>query len=156
MKKLIEQNDSEKQADAFCYPQARISLIAPLQAIVSAAIDVSDGLLLDCSRMIRADQSVVLNQSAVLECTDADSTLEESIRAGDDYELLCAFPAQTEEKVKEICRTNGAQCTVIGQFVSAINDSSGRHIKLVDDFDATCEAEWLSQPWGWESFSNVQ
>ncbi|MEL6707665.1 MAG: thiamine-phosphate kinase [Pseudomonadota bacterium] len=78
--------------DAFHRPQPLLSEGRALGPIVSAMMDVSDGLLLDAWRMAKAsDVSFRLNTELI---PVADSArMDECLRWGDDYELLFTAPA---------------------------------------------------------------
>ncbi len=66
-----------------------------LAPLVSAMMDVSDGLLLDCWRMARASGCRFELERARLPVADR-ARLEECIRWGDDYQLLFTAPAETD------------------------------------------------------------
>jgi thiamine-monophosphate kinase len=79
--------------DAFNRPQPRLAEGRALAPIVSAMMDISDGLLLDAWRMAKAgDVSFRLNPELI---PVADpKRIDEALRWGDDYELIfCADPA---------------------------------------------------------------
>jgi thiamine-monophosphate kinase len=84
-------------------PVPRLALGGQLRGVATAAVDVSDGLLLDASRLAEASGLV----AAIVE---ADIPLSEAARAsgvaardlatlGDDYELLFAAPASRRDEV---------------------------------------------------------
>lgn len=58
-----------------------------LAPMVSAMMDVSDGLLLDCWRMARASQCTIQLDSTTFPVADP-ARLNQCIRWGDDYQLL--------------------------------------------------------------------
>ncbi|MGE5952474.1 MAG: thiamine-phosphate kinase [Qipengyuania vulgaris] len=68
-------------------------LLAPQ---VSAMMDISDGLLLDCWRMATASEFVAFDlESAKIPVAD-EARRDECIRWGDDYQLLITAPENTE------------------------------------------------------------
>lgn len=80
--------------EAFNRPRPQLSQGRALAPYVSAMMDISDGLLLDCWRMARAsDTTFALEREAIP--VAADDRLDECIRWGDDYELLFTAPAST-------------------------------------------------------------
>ena len=67
-------------------------VLAPL---VSAMMDVSDGLLLDASRMARASWVSIAIRSHDIPVADA-ARRSECLRWGDDYQLLFTAPADLQ------------------------------------------------------------
>jgi thiamine-monophosphate kinase len=98
-------------------PQPRLGL--DLAGIVSAAIDVSDGLVQDLGHlargaglaaMIRADLVPASPQAAAL----GAAYLETRLTGGDDYELLLAVPPGNAEALQDAC--GDLAVTRIGAF----------------------------------------
>jgi thiamine-monophosphate kinase len=72
---------------AFNRPQARLAEGLTLAPLVTAMMDISDGLLLDCWRMAQLNKlTFVLDPEAIPVADPARR--DECIRWGDDYELL--------------------------------------------------------------------
>ncbi len=67
--------------------------IAPL---VTAIMDVSDGLLLDASRMADASNVTAMINSAAIPIAAPESRRADAMRWGDDYQLLFTGPADTD------------------------------------------------------------
>lgn len=94
--------------DAYRRPRPRMAEGALLAPHVHAMMDVSDGLLIDASRMARASGlAVVIDHiplSAALEAVRGASTAVQmaAARAGDDYELLFALPPGAPPPVRAI------------------------------------------------------
>ena len=89
-------------ADSIAYrrPLARLAegeLLAPL---VTAMMDVSDGLLLDAWRVAEASQVSLAIDSAAVPIAAPDERRFDALRWGDDYELLFTLPAGTEPPVQ--------------------------------------------------------
>lgn len=84
----------EAHLEAFNRPHPRLEEGYALAPLVTAMMDVSDGLLLDCWRIASAnDVSIHLVPDAI---PVADPRrLDDSVRWGDDYELLFTAPADT-------------------------------------------------------------
>ena len=71
--------------------------MAPL---VSAMMDVSDGVLLDASRMARASGVTIAIDSAAVPIAAPDERRDEALRWGDDYELLFTLPPRVKPPVE--------------------------------------------------------
>jgi thiamine-monophosphate kinase len=79
---------------AFNRPQPRLTEGRALAPLVSAMMDVSDGLLLDCWRMANLNRvTFVLDANAIPVADPARR--DECLRWGDDYELLFTAPVNT-------------------------------------------------------------
>lgn len=84
---------------AFERPVPRLAEGKALAPIVTAMMDVSDGLLLDAFRMAGASGvTFVLDQAAIPVADPARAS--EALRWGDDYELLFTAPASTQLPVE--------------------------------------------------------
>jgi thiamine-monophosphate kinase len=79
---------------AFNRPIPRLAEGIALAPLVSAMMDISDGLLLDCWRMGWVSGVTLAIESALVPVADRDR-LDECVRWGDDYELLFTAPAGT-------------------------------------------------------------
>jgi thiamine-monophosphate kinase len=94
--------------EAYRRPRPRLAEGALLAPLVHAMMDVSDGLLIDASRMAQASGlAVVIDHiplSPALEGTRGASSAVQiaAARAGDDYELLFAMPAAVRPPVRAI------------------------------------------------------
>lgn len=88
---------------AYRRPVARLAEGIALAPLVTAMMDVSDGLLLDAWRMARASGvSLAVDRAAVpLACPE--SRRDEALRWGDDYELLFTLPAAAAPPVPATC-----------------------------------------------------
>lgn len=89
---------SGKPSEAYRRPHPRLAEGQALASFVTAMMDVSDGLLLDCWRMATAsDISIVLDSQAI-PVVDS-SRRDECLRWGDDYELLFTLPSNAAPPV---------------------------------------------------------
>lgn len=98
-------------------PDPRVGL--ELAGIVSAAIDVSDGLIQDLGHICReSGVGALIDARAVPASPQAaalgDAYLEERLTGGDDYELLLAVPPENLEALHMACE--GLAITQIGVF----------------------------------------
>ena len=88
-------------ADSTTYrrPMARLAEGQALAPLVTAMMDVSDGLFLDAWRMAEASNvSLAIDSRAVPIATPEERRLD-ALRWGDDYELLFTLPAEVEPPI---------------------------------------------------------
>jgi len=83
-------------SSAYRRPNALLSEGRALAPVVSAMMDVSDGLLLDASRMARASGLTFRIDSAAIPLAVPEARRAEALRWGDDYQLLFTIPAGRE------------------------------------------------------------
>lgn len=77
---------------AYRRPRALLAEGQALAPLVSAMMDISDGLLLDASRMARASGATLALDSAAIPIALADARRDEALRWGEDYQLLFTLP----------------------------------------------------------------
>ena len=70
---------------------------------VTAMMDVSDGLLIDASRMAEASGATLSIDSAAVPVAVPEERRREALRWGDDYQLLFTLPAGTASPVPAYC-----------------------------------------------------
>jgi len=124
-------------------PQPRNALAAAIREHASAAMDVSDGLAGDLSKLCAASgksadidlQALPLSEPArtLLDTGAAEPAL--LISGGDDYEVLCAIPENRWNSFKQASRSAGVPVTAIGQVTDGNKlprflDASGQPITL--------------------------
>jgi thiamine-monophosphate kinase len=80
-------------------PLARLPEGQALASLVTAMMDVSDGLLLDAWRMAEASDVSLAIESAAVPIAAAEDRRLDALRWGDDYELLFTLPAGTAPPV---------------------------------------------------------
>ncbi|MXO64180.1 thiamine-phosphate kinase [Altericroceibacterium endophyticum] len=86
-------DDSSSGSDAYRRPQPRLAEGRALAPLVTAMMDISDGLLLDAFRMGTASNvSLHINAQQVPIAAPEDRR-QDALRWGDDYELLFTLPA---------------------------------------------------------------
>lgn len=128
--RLLQQGRSEPAIliDAYRRPRPRMEAGQSLAPLVTAMMDVSDGLLIDTRRLAEASGAGVLIDAIPMsdallaldgEGTDARLT---AATAGDDYELLFTLPEGVESPVPafaigRIFRTPGLDLVLDGQKV---------------------------------------
>jgi len=106
-------------------PEPRLALAAALRQYASAAMDVSDGLVKDLERMMRASgvaghlvaADVPLSDPARAVLAHAPERLSQLITAGDDYEVLLALPEDRAGAFATAAAAAGIPVTRIGQVL---------------------------------------
>jgi thiamine-monophosphate kinase len=89
------------------------------QGYAGAMIDVSDGLLIDAGRLCRASGvSLCLDVQAVPR-RSTDTSMEEALSDGEDYELLFSVPKEKEERLRREWPFRQLPLTRLGNFQSA-------------------------------------
>jgi thiamine-monophosphate kinase len=108
---------------AFNRPQPRLAEGRALAPLVSAMMDISDGLLLDGWRMARAGK-VSLRLNPELIPVAQSSRLDDCVRWGDDYELLftAAPDARLPVPATRIGRVEGAGAAPVYLGGTALDD----------------------------------
>ncbi|GLR66288.1 thiamine-monophosphate kinase [Acidocella aquatica] len=125
-------------------PEPRVGLA--LAGVVSAAIDVSDGLVQDLGHMCKgAGLSAVIRAglvpvSAAAAAASGEAALETRLTGGDDYELLLAVPPGQGEALKAAC--GDLPVTKIGMF------QAGAGVHVLNDAGAMMQ---FTRP-GWRHF----
>lgn len=135
-------------ADRYRNPRPRLEAGEALAPLVSAMMDVSDGLLIDASRIAAASgvavaielDSVPLSEALLASLGDALETRLAAATAGDDYELLFAAPPERAAEILALSDRIGLPLTRIGRV------AAGSGLTL------TCRGEPLPLPsrLGWE------
>ncbi len=121
---LIQQglgDDSSRLVQRFCRPRARIELGQALVGLAHAAIDISDGLLGDLGKLLKASSC-----AATIELADVplsrelrtafgdDGALQLAMTGGDDYELCFTARPENAEELQALALALGIMITRIG------------------------------------------
>ncbi len=91
---------SGEDTTAYRRPMARLAEGQLLAPIVSAMMDISDGLLLDANRLAQASDVTLDIESGSVPVAVSEDRRQEALRWGDDYELLFTTPPEAEIPVK--------------------------------------------------------
>ncbi|WP_090482257.1 thiamine-phosphate kinase [Qipengyuania nanhaisediminis] len=91
-------DDTDQDDSAYRRPVPQLALGQELAPHASAMMDVSDGLLLDASRIARASGVTLSLDSGPLANLAPEGRLDDAIRWGDDYVLLCTGPAGLDDQ----------------------------------------------------------
>ena len=125
----------------FRRPEPRLAMGCGLVGIASAAMDVSDGLLIDAHRLAAASgvrlnidlMQLPLSEAAAARTRRGDAALVERATAGDDYELLFAAPAASSTAVAALAAECGLRLTRIGSAEDgeglSITGEGGRELR---------------------------
>ncbi|GAA4644266.1 thiamine-phosphate kinase [Pontixanthobacter gangjinensis] len=97
---------------AFCRPIPLLAEGQALAPVVTAIMDVSDGLLLDCSRLAKASGVTIDVDTASVPIAAPDCRRDDAIRWGDDYQLL--FTANQNTKLPVPAHAIGTVSTLGG------------------------------------------
>lgn len=84
-----------KDSLAYCRPRALLTEGRALAPLVTAMMDVSDGLLLDACRIARASGATLAIDRGAVPIAAPEDRRDEALRWGDDYQLLFTAPTGT-------------------------------------------------------------
>jgi thiamine-monophosphate kinase len=120
--------DAPALIERYRTPRPRLEAGQRLAPLVSAMMDVSDGLLIDASRMAAASEcGIEIALDSVPRSPFLSGTAMEAATAGDDYELLFALAPERAAMVLALAEEIGLPFTRIGRFVE------GARLTLTED-----------------------
>jgi thiamine-monophosphate kinase len=110
----------------YLLPEPRNALAETLRTHASAALDVSDGLAGDLSKLCRASGVSTQVDAGRVPLSDAAKAfiaadpplLERALTGGDDYEILAAVPVQKIEGFRAGAQAAGVAVTEIGRLAT--------------------------------------
>jgi thiamine-monophosphate kinase len=113
--------------DRYRCPQARLALASALLAHASAAMDVSDGLVGDLTKMMRVSgvgavvdlQAVPFSKTARAAMAAEPGLRDRLVTGGDDYEILACVPESRLHAFLAEAGRSGIPIAVIGEVVAA-------------------------------------
>lgn len=120
---LIQQHRTEGDSARhlirrFLRPEPRIELGRALRRLASAAMDVSDGLLVDLEKLCAAsgcgaevNVNALPRSAHMLQLLPAAECIERALAGGDDYEIIFTVPP---ERAQDVHAIGSVQCTQIG------------------------------------------
>jgi thiamine-monophosphate kinase len=124
-------------------PQPRNALASAIRAHASAAMDVSDGLAGDLTKLCAASgvsaaihtPGIPLSRPAAALLASRRVDIETLIAGGDDYEILCTIPEAGFEAFAQDARKAGVAVTPIGAVIAgsaapSFLDDRGRELAL--------------------------
>jgi thiamine-monophosphate kinase len=119
---LLSARQQEILLERYLYPEPRLALAPALAEEASAAMDISDGLALDLSRLCKAAQvtaeisvtAIPLSEAGQILASSSPGALETILTGGDDYEILAAVPPERARAFEEASSGTGVPVTRIG------------------------------------------
>lgn len=121
----IEEKDVEYLTSRYFLPQPRVALGKHLPGIVSAGMDISDGLIQDLGHLCHQSgvgamiefSRLPLSQSAKAVISHRPDMAEQIATGGDDYELLLTAPEEMEDTLVALAAKANVALTNIGRIV---------------------------------------
>ncbi len=138
-------DDAARQALIARYrvPQPRNALAGAVREYARAAMDVSDGLAGDLTKLCAASSvsaaihapSIPLSKPAASLLSRGIVSVETLVSGGDDYEILCAIPEASIDAFSQAARKAGVAVTPIGAIIAGnarptFLDGQGRELAL--------------------------
>ena len=109
------QNRTSEMQHYYDAPTARIELGMALLNIATACIDISDGLAQDLNHILMASQvGATLDLSAIPKAKN--TTLQNALQGGDDYELCFTIPENKKDQLAELAQQLKLPLTIIGEI----------------------------------------
>lgn len=106
------------------------------QGLAKSMIDVSDGLLIDAGRLCRASGVGLFLDTQAVPRRSSDTSLEEALTDGEDYELLFAVPKEREGRLRRDWPFPQLPLTRLGEFRSSsapvVFDTDGKALDIGD------------------------
>lgn len=118
--------DRDTLVDRYRHPRPRIDLAPVLRRFARAAMDVSDGLAGDLTKMLKGEgrsaeidlARVPLSPAAARALARDPSLMTPIVTGGDDYEILCAVAPETLDACLAAAASAGTPLTCIGTVTS--------------------------------------
>ncbi len=118
--------DEAHLLDRYLHPRPRLGLRAALLDFASGAMDVSDGLVGDLAKMMRASgtsaevdlAAVPLSEAARRGAAEDAEGFDVAVTGGDDYEILASVPEAAARGFETAARAAGVPVTAIGRVVA--------------------------------------
>lgn len=131
----LDRSQQDELVDRYRNPRPRNALARAVRDHARAGMDVSDGLIGDLAKMMRASgvsavvdlDRVPLSGAAAAAVSAQPALLEVALTGGDDYEILCTVPEERVGAFLEHCRAAGTPATPIGSVVSGNAPPEFRH-----------------------------
>jgi thiamine-monophosphate kinase len=129
----LDAAQQQELLDAYYRPEPRLALGQALRKRVGAAQDVSDGLLIDLSRLAAASKVKISVDIAAMPLAgvltrnrDSSEVFRLAMTAGDDYELIFTAAPSKRLAIAAAARKAGVRVSRIGQV------SKGEGVEVLD------------------------
>ena len=131
----LSEKDYAHLLGRYLRPQPRLMLIEALREHASASMDVSDGLIGDCAKLLAASgvsgelrvESVPLSAAAHAAIGFNPGLLADAVTGGDDYEILFTLHPDHVSAMKEAARLASCPITVIGEVTAGTEPLTVTH-----------------------------
>jgi thiamine-monophosphate kinase len=118
----LSRREASHLLERYLVPQPRNAIAEALRQHASAAMDVSDGLVGDFTKLCAASgvsaeigaTQVPLSDAARHAVTAEPAMLERVLTGGDDYEIICTVPPKEANSFKAAAAKAGVPLTEIG------------------------------------------
>jgi len=145
-KDRLPSSDREFLLNRYLRPRPRLALADTIRAHARAALDISDGLMKDLTRLAGPSLGIALKFDAiplsppVRAALAADPNVRDAVLAGgDDYELLVAVPPEKVEKFFADAEKTGIDVHDAGvleaKVLTVALDASGIPIEICPGYD---------------------
>jgi thiamine-monophosphate kinase len=129
-------SDAQRQhlTSRYLLPQPRTALTEAVRTHASAAMDVSDGLVGDFTKLCRvsgvaadiAANKVPLSDAAKAVIAAEPAVLETALTSGDDYEIICTVPPAKAESFRSAAQSARVAVAEIGEI------KAGEGVRFLD------------------------
>lgn len=124
---------SGSAVDRHLRPRPRLSEAQALRSVrVSAAIDVSDGLVIDLGRLMRASETGCAIQREDIPVDPAASDLEAALFGGEDFELLLAIHEADLQAAVAALEGCGTTLSRIGSVTDGVAALDGEPLETME------------------------
>jgi thiamine-monophosphate kinase len=121
----LSEDEAAHLAGRHRVPQPRTAMAEAVRMLASAAMDVSDGLVGDLTKLCEVSgvsarieaARLPLSQASAAALAGEPSLIEAIATGGDDYEILAAVPADKVAAFHDLARTASIPVTEIGEIV---------------------------------------
>ncbi len=123
--KMVNGDLYEYFYDVYWRPVPRLIAGMALKRVVTAMLDISDGVIQDIQHILTASNvgaeldAVAIPISNVLREWQPENALELALTGGDDYELCFTAPESAREEVALVTNTLHLDCTCIGKITES-------------------------------------
>ena len=150
----LSQAQKESAITRYRCPEPRLGLGEVLSHQATALLDISDGLILDATRLAEASGVSLEINAPQVPLSEAGQAVAQNPEAllrllggGDDYELLFTAPTRSTETLRTLAQETGTNITSIGRVVPQKTD---KRVVLLDKQGSPLSYDPTST--GWQHF----